>query len=183
MDVDRFRELIADCGTHGHAMNDFCPRCIRSLDAAVGSYGGEFMAGFGLKDSVNFDDWHYFQADQLRRELADALDRLVLHHSAQCDFEPAVGYARRRLGLDPLDERAHRWLMRLYAWSGQRSAAIRQYNECVALLQEQVGVPPQEATTDLGRTIKEGRAPPLPSPGPLPKPAARAPSFLEAVPP
>ena len=91
-----------------------------------------------------------------------ALQRLVRWHSAQREFEPALGYARRRLALDPLDEQAHRHLMRLYAWSGRRSAALRQYEECVAILEDQLGVPPQEATTELYQAIQEGRAPPLP---------------------
>jgi DNA-binding SARP family transcriptional activator len=179
LDVDQFRQHLISCEAHGHQGTQVCPACAASLSEAVDLYRGDFMSGFGLKDSVNFDDWQFFEASALRRELSAALGRLVRWHSSQGDFEPAVGYARRRLGLDPLDEQAHRWLMRLYSWSGQRSAAIRQYEECLAVLEEQVGVPPQEATAELGSAIKEGRAPPPPSPGRLPESAARPPSFRE----
>jgi DNA-binding SARP family transcriptional activator len=49
----------------------------------------------------------------------------------------------------------------LYAWSGQRAAALRQYGECERLLQEELSVPPDEETTQLFQAIKEkGELPP-----------------------
>lgn len=46
------------------------------------------------------------------------------------------------MALDPLHEPAHRWLMQLYALSGQRAAALRQYRECVRILEGELGVSP-----------------------------------------
>ena len=43
------------------------------------------------------------------------------------------------LALDPLQEPVHRTLMRLYAQSGRRGAALRQYQACVAALQRELG--------------------------------------------
>lgn len=163
VDVDQFRQLLALCETHGHPTSRVCPVCVPPLTEAVGLYRGDFLSGFGLRDSVNFDDWLCFQAEGLRHDLAGALERLVHWHNGQREFGPAVGYARRRLALDPLNEEAQRELMRSYAWSGQRSAALRQYNECVAVLQGQLGVPPSEATTELQQAIEEGRTLPQPA--------------------
>jgi DNA-binding SARP family transcriptional activator len=161
LDVRRFGDRLAGCKAHGHAPTEVCPECEVPLSEAVELARGDFMAGFGLKDSSNFDDWQVFQTEALRRELGDALDRLARWHSSQRQFERAIGYARRRLALDPLDEAAHRQLMRLFAWSGQRSAAVRQYDECVAVLEDQLGLPPQEATTELRCAIEAGQPPPL----------------------
>jgi len=162
LDVDQFHGHLAGCETHGHPASQVCPACVAPLTDAVALYRGEFLSGFGLKDSFNFDDWQLFQADALHRELAGALERLVLWHSAQREFEPAAGYAKRWLALDPLNEQAQCELMKLYAWSGRRSAALRQYKECVRVLKDQLGVSPQEATTELCRAIEESRAPPPP---------------------
>jgi adenylate cyclase len=162
LDVDQFHRHLAGCETHGHAAREVCPACVAPLTDAVALVRGDFLSGFSLRDSFNFDDWQLFQAEVLHRELASALERLERWHSAQGEFELAVGYARRRLALDPLDEEAHGQLMRLYAWSGRRSAALRQYEECVAVLQDQLGVSPQEATSELYKAIKEDRAPPRP---------------------
>jgi DNA-binding SARP family transcriptional activator len=179
VDVDQFRQHLAECESHGHPAAQVCPACVPLLTEAVALYRGDFLSGFGLKDSYNFDDWQYFQADALQRELAGALEGLVHWHSVQRKFEPAVGHARRWLALDLLDERVHCQLMRLYAWSGQRPAALRQYEECVRVLHDQLGVLPEEATTELHEAIKEGRAPPPPSPDRLPDLPAQPPSFLE----
>ena len=112
-----------------------------------------------LKDSLNFDDWQFFQAESLRRELTGALERLVQCQVDRGEFEPAIGNARRWLELDPLHELAHCQLMKLYAWSGGRSAALRQYQECARILREQVDASPLETTIGLYEAIKEGHAP------------------------
>ncbi len=120
------------------------------------------MAGFGLRDSVAFDDWQFFQSESLRRELAGALERLARGRGARGEWEPAVAHARRWLALDPLHEPAHRLLMQLYAWSDQRAAALRQYRECVRILGKELGVAPLEETTLLYQSIQENDPPPMP---------------------
>ena len=181
VDVAHFRRLLAQCQTHGHPSSQVCRACVPLLSEAVELVRGEFLSGFSLKDSINFDDWQLFQAEALRQEVAGALERLVEWHSRDRQFEPAIGYARRRLAVDLLEEDAHRQLMRLYAWSGRRSLALRQYEECARTLEEQLGVPPHEATTELHQAIQAGRAPALPSEATQPEtPAApvQPPAFL-----
>jgi predicted ATPase len=125
-------------------------------------YQDDFMAGFTLRDSPNFDEWQFFQTESLRRELLNVLERLVDIHSSLGEFEPAINYARRWLALDPLHEPAHRYLMKLYTWVDQRSAALRQYRECIRILEQELGVSPLDETTQLYQAIKENREPPPP---------------------
>ena len=54
--------------------------------------------------------------------------------------------------------------MLLYAWSGERNAALRQYRECVRILEQELGVPPLEETTSLYQNILENRLPAQPEP-------------------
>jgi predicted ATPase/class 3 adenylate cyclase len=49
--------------------------------------------------------------------------------------------------------------MLLYAWSDQRPAALRQYQECVRILESQLGVSPQASTAELHKAIAAGRVP------------------------
>jgi DNA-binding SARP family transcriptional activator len=171
VDVDNFHRLLAQCRQHGHPADQVCPDCLLPLAEAVGLVRGDFLAGFSLRDSPAFDDWQYFQTETLRRELAQALAGLVNGHSARHEFEPAIRYARHWLALDPLLEPPHQHLMQLFAWAGQRSAALRQYAECVRLLERELGVAPQPATTQLYQSIKANRlAPPADQPFPLPPP-------------
>ena len=162
VDVEQFRRQLAECASHGHRASDVCSTCLTPLIKAAELYRGEFLAGFTLRDSPEFDDWQSMQAELLRRELAGVLGRLVHGHSARAEFEQAILYARRWLTLDPLHEPAHRTLMQLYAWSGDRAAALRQYRDCVRVLDEELGVAPLEETTLLNRTIAANKAPPAP---------------------
>jgi len=167
VDVEQFHTRLADCQTHGHPEAEVCPACIAPLTEAVSLYRDDFLAGFTLRDSPAFDEWQFFQTEHLRRALAGALERLARGHSAQGEFEPAIGSARRWLALDPLHEPAQRYLMQVYAWSGQRSAALRQYGECVRVLERELGAPPEIATAQLYEAIKQNRA----------SPSGAAPSF------
>jgi predicted ATPase/DNA-binding SARP family transcriptional activator len=154
LDVDQFTRLVRVWETHGHPQEQVCPECLEALTEAVDLYQGDFLEGFGLRDSVAYDDWQFFQAEGLRQELAGALERLVRGHSAQGNHKAALPYARRSLALDPLHEPAHRQLMQLYAQIGRRSAALRQYEECVRILDEELGLAPAEETTALHEEIR-----------------------------
>jgi DNA-binding SARP family transcriptional activator len=174
VDVDRFHALLAECRTHGHAQSEVCAECIRPLSEAVALYRDDFLAGFALRDSAVFDDWQFFQGEELRRELAGALERLGRGHAAKGEWEQAITHSRRWLALDPLHEPAHRWLMQLYAWAGQRAAALRQYRECVRVLEGELGVSPLEETTLIYEAIQENNLFPPPVLAGEISPASRA---------
>jgi DNA-binding SARP family transcriptional activator/predicted ATPase len=159
LDLDEFHRLLRESERHGHPATAACTACLPLLEEAVGLYRGEFLAGFTLRDSPEFDEWQFFQAESLRAEMASALERLVRGHSARGEEGAAyaIPYARRWLALDPLQESAHRALMRLYAVTGQHSAALRQYAECSRTLEQELGVPPSAQTTQLYEAIKGGR--------------------------
>lgn len=155
-DVAEARRLLADRGTHRHPATETCPHCLAPLSAVVGLHRGPFLAGFGLRDSAEFDDWEQLTADELRRDLAGALDLLVDAHTSAGDTAQAIAVARRRLALDPLHEPAHRQLIRAYAVGGDRSAALEQFRECVRVLDRELGVRPLDETTALYHSIVEG---------------------------
>lgn len=128
-----------------------------AVNQAIDLYRGDFMAGFSLRDCPDFDEWQYFQAEMWRRELGAALEALAERLAGQGERKVAISYAQRWLTLDPLNESAHRQLMRLYAQSGRRSTAIHQYQQCVQRLQEALAVAPELETTTLYEAIKSGQ--------------------------
>jgi predicted ATPase/DNA-binding SARP family transcriptional activator len=162
LDVNEFQQQIQACETHDHPPTEACLDCIPHLVDAVELYMDDFMAGFSLPDSSAFDEWQYFQADDLRRQLASALERLATHYSAIFEVETAITYARRWLALDPIHEPAQRHLMVLYAQSGQKTAALRQYEAFHQLLQDELGVYPSEETQTLVEAIRHGAVLPIP---------------------
>ena len=78
-------------------------------------------------------------------------------------FAEAAEAARRRIALDPLDESAHRQLMQCLVWNGDRAGALRQFRECAAVLDRELGVSPLPETRLLYEQILEEKEPPAPA--------------------
>lgn len=144
IDVFEFRALVQQ--------NTF-----QSLTRAAQLYQGDFLEGFTLRDSPAFDEWQFFETESLRKQFSTALEQLVALQTERGSVKPAIESARRWLALDPLHEPAHRALMLLYARDGQRAAALRQYQECVRQLDQELGVAPLPETTELYHAIQENR--------------------------
>jgi DNA-binding SARP family transcriptional activator/tetratricopeptide (TPR) repeat protein len=143
-----------------------------SLERAVRLYRDDFLAGFVLRGCPEFEEWQASVAEGLRQSLARGLQRLVAACIADGDLERAAGHARRWLQLDPLHEPAHQAIIRLHGWSGQRSAAMRQYRSLVRVLDRDLAVRPLPETTRLYEDVRAGRlGPPPVGPG-APGPAA-----------
>jgi len=156
LDTRAFAELLEETLGHGHPAGESCARCIEPLTQALQLYRGDFMAGFSLPDSPQFDEWQYFAEQALQRKCAQALQRLSEAHQSEGNLEKALEAADRLLALDPLNEIAHRQLMGLYAGLGRRELALKQYRDCVRVLQAELGAPPLEETVDLYERIRAG---------------------------
>src|SRR5215472_6852466 len=136
-----------------------------ALERGVGLYRGDFLAGFTVRDCPDFEDWQASVREELKQLLARGLQRLTAACVAAGELERAIGHARRWLQLDQLHEPAHQAMIRLYEWTGQRSAAMRQYRSLVHVLDRDLAVRPLPETTQLYEDVRAGRlaAPPLPT--------------------
>ena len=176
-DVHEFERCVADCPPPS-TVDGACGRCRPTWERAASLYTDDFLAGFTLRDSAAFDDWQFFQAESCRNTLARVLETLVRCASHEHDWPAAIRHARRWLAIDPLHEPAQRQLMLLYAWDNQRAAALRQYQECARILDEELGVPPLAETTALYKAILDHAPPPPPT-----APAAQPRPTQETAPP
>ncbi len=117
---------------------------------------GEFLEGFALRDSPAFDEWATATAEGLRDDLALLLGMLATAAARDGDHRAALGYARRRVAIEPLSEPAHVDVIRMSAWSGDRPGSLQAYRELVRVLDEELGVAPLPATTALHDAIRGG---------------------------
>jgi predicted ATPase/DNA-binding SARP family transcriptional activator len=173
LDVAAFDDLIAACQGHRHRRLEACRSCMRRLGEAVELYQGDLLSGFFLS-SEPFEEWLVAEREQRHRQTLDALRHLAAYHERRGDQERVQDYARRQLALEPWQEEAHRQLMRALALSGQRTAALAQYETCYQVLLEELGVEPDRETTALYECIRDGtelttlsRAPPHNLPVPV----------------
>lgn len=154
VDTREFERLIGQSKAHKHDQEAVCRSCMDRLQKAVQLYRGDFMIGFSLAECGEFSDWQFFYGEYLRRELEYALEQLVAMLAGLETYNQAIEYARRWLGLDPLNEPVHRRLMQLYTLSGRRSAALRQYRKCREVLQKELSLQPEEETERLYQAVK-----------------------------
>ena len=185
VDLQRFRSLAASVAAHHHPPYALCEACIAALTEAVELCQGSFLAGFSLPDAAEFELWQTTEAASVQRELSTALEQLahVHAHAGRRHYAQAIEYAQRWLALDSLREPAHRALMRFYAWSGDRTAAQQQYQECVRILAAELGIAPDPETTALYGQIRAGNfIEPTPAPPPrLPTTCHPSPRPLSAA--
>jgi TolB-like protein len=116
-----------------------------AIEEAVALYRGDLLAGLAA-DEEPFEDWLRGERERLRSLALEAMSRLLEHYCRDGDTGRGTVLARRILALDPLREDAHRALIRLYAVSGQRASALRQYERCRETLQRELGVAPEPET-------------------------------------
>src|SRR5262245_12736285 len=127
-----------------------------ALQDAAELYRGDLLAGLAVSEPSNLE-WLLTERERLRELAMDALAKLLVHQRSARATEAAVKTGLRLVALDPLQESAHRTLMRLYAELGRRPAALRQYQTCVGVLQRELGVEPEAETKQLYRELVRRR--------------------------
>lgn len=126
------------------------PRVAEALEGAASLYAGDLLDGEVV--GVWAEEWR----DRLRRRAADlhlALGRLLEHAGRLDDAADAFGAATAR---EPLNEEAHRGLMRCWAATGQRARSLAHCDTLVTLLRETLDVGPDAETVALRDTLRDG---------------------------
>jgi DNA-binding SARP family transcriptional activator/tetratricopeptide (TPR) repeat protein len=144
VDVLTFERLITE-GTPG------------ALAQAADLYHGDLLAGLGTEDT-EFDAWLLARRERVRETAVQSLARLFEHQRAQGQDDEAIATGVRLLAMDRTQEAVHRSLMRLYSRQGRRGAALRQYQGCIAALEHELGVPPEDETRLLYRELLRANA-------------------------
>ena len=113
---------------------------------------GPFLEGFAA-GSAPFDEWIASERARLQELVGEGLERLAELQAQAGRVDRAIQTTLHSLRLEPLQERTHRALMRLYAMHGRRAEAVQQYATCAATLERELGVEPEEQTKQLHRDL------------------------------
>lgn len=125
----------------------------KQILTATDVYHGKLLDGW-------YHEWCLYERERLHNFYLLLLDKLVDY----CEFtqecsEMGIRYGMEILRYDAAQERAHRRLMRLFYYSGNRTAALRQYMQCVQALRDELDVSPSLRTNELAKFIREGLSP------------------------
>ena len=115
----------------------------------VGLTALELYRGSFLPEDL-YADW----AEEIRHslqiryvELAVRISRLLIEYTR--DYKEAARISRQALGQDPYREELHQMLIRSLMALGRYPEAVRQYNSCAKILEEEFGVKPSGETQAL----------------------------------
>ena len=162
-DVDEFEKAFS--AAQGVSPAQLSEEQAEKLKNAVALYSDDLLTGW-------YQDWVLFERERLQNDYLLLLDKLSTYSELHNEYEQSQTYAGNILRYDPARERTHRQLMRLYYLSGDRTAALRQYERCVSVLKRELGVTPERRTIDLHQQIKADQFDPAQPSEPSVTPAA-----------
>jgi len=137
-DVAQFQSLLAD-----------------DPAKATTLYGGPFLDDLSISES-SFEAWRHATGSELQDLACSAMEKAAETAASSGDFEMAIEFAKRQVSLDPLREDAHRRLIQILHDSGDRAAALRQYQACVEVLEKELQLKPDAETRALMERIRQG---------------------------
>ena len=116
---------------------------------------GEFLEGF-------YAEWCLFERERFRLKQLTLLDSLMHYFESSGKLEAACECGFDILQIDPARECTHRRLMRNYYLKGDRTTALRQYQQCADILDTELQVEPGIKTQMLYQQIvHDKQGPPL----------------------
>ena len=153
IDLTEFAQHLAAVESHPHRQLAGCPTCLARLQAAVGLVRGEFLAGLNFPSEL-WESWLVGQREHVQQRALEAMTWLREARIVRGEWPAVLEIAQGQLGLEPWLEAAHRARMQALVQLGDRNAALAQYEECVQLLWDELGVEPEEETTALFARIQ-----------------------------
>lgn len=119
-----------------------------NLKEAVGLYRGDLM-------EECFMDWCIRERDHFRKLYLRMLLRLMAIQRETGDCDGALASALRVLREEPASEKAHGTLMWIYCREGDRTSALRQFQQYKQIVREEFNAPPAKALVDLYKKISQ----------------------------
>jgi predicted ATPase/DNA-binding SARP family transcriptional activator len=115
--------------------------------AAIDAYGGELLP------EDRFEEWAITRREALKERYLGLLLGLASLYAEAGEDAGAAGALQQALLAEPLHERAHQELMRLYAVTGRRQRALAQYHLLREALRREFEDEPDDDTRRLYRDI------------------------------
>ncbi|WP_171060443.1 BTAD domain-containing putative transcriptional regulator [Poseidonocella sp. HB161398] len=134
---------------------------------------GELLAGQTPREPAA-ENWLAVERSSIRQKQTRYCLAMALEALGDARHEAALQAGLKGLLIDNLDERLHVAVMRAYAGLGNRSAALEQYQQCEAILMDELGVAPEPATRTLSEQLRSRQASATPSRAPARSAGAQA---------
>jgi DNA-binding SARP family transcriptional activator len=127
-----------------------------SGEEAIAIYGGHFLDGVHLAQTHPFEEWVERKRARLARRHRVVAETLIKKDRDGGNPEGALQTAWKWVGLDPLDDGAQHYLIRLLWETGSRTEALAEFQRYETLLEKELGLEPLDDTKELVEEIRSG---------------------------
>lgn len=143
--------LVREIGSDARVLAEaIAHRAPFSGDLVRSDFLASFSPGAG---SEAFEDWAAARRADYRREILRLLDELGAAAEARGQWGEALQLAMRQAGIEPSSESACRRQMRSWAALGERTLALRHFDEWTRWLKREFGTAPEEETRALRASL------------------------------
>jgi DNA-binding SARP family transcriptional activator len=145
LDVQIFEQAFA--AVRSIPDSDLDEQQVQKVREAVALYQGDLLSDW-------YQDWCVFERERLQSTYFALLDKLMNYCLAHRRYEEGLAYGTLILRHEPTREPTHQRLMVLHSLSGNRTAALRQYQRCKEILATELEVQPTRQTVVLYEQIR-----------------------------
>ncbi len=144
----QLKKQLKDEPVSGQAILTLDPQILHDLDES-----SAVLAGVDVDVRGEMAAWLSHRRDRASAQARQSLVEQLGAAEGRADWPQALDLAERLLALEPTAEEAHLRLMRLHYLAGDRAAALRAFDRCQQVLQQELGVGPSSETLSLRATV------------------------------
>lgn len=126
---------------------------------ATAQYTGELLEGVSGPLSPALSSWLEGEREDLRETWSEAVRHSAESSADSGDWSESARLLRRLLGSNALLEGAVQSLIRAEAMAGRRDVALQVYDDFTRRLDDELGLRPLAATSDLAEWVRSGAEP------------------------
>ena len=141
---------------HSHRRFEICRTCMGKFEKLASIYAGDFLDGYLPHTNGLLDEWVPQVRQEYKSKLVWVLHWLATYHFERAQYDQCEAYLNRILKLEPLDETALRYYMKILTNIGHRNQALVRYHDFHRKLQANLHLMPEEETILLAQKIRTG---------------------------
>ncbi|MBC2582642.1 AAA family ATPase [Clostridium sp. DJ247] len=120
---------------------------------ALDLYKGEFLKGFTIKDSLNFENWIIESREYFEKIYLERLNKNIQIEKINKKYEKVEYYSKLLINVDEFNEGAYKNLMESYYNQGKFNNAIEVYKQLSSILDKELGISPDEKTEKVFKEV------------------------------
>ncbi len=109
-------------------------------------YNGEFLKGFFIKGSENYERWTLETRTTLNRAYLEGLNSSIKKEKLNKNYPKVEYYYNLLISEDQFNEGAYRNLMEIYYFQGKINDAVKTYNSLCEILDKDLSITPDAET-------------------------------------